>query len=135
MSYLVWDEKYSVDIREIDAQHKRLVELINDLHDAMKQGKGRDVMTKVIQTLIDYATTHFATEENYMTKFNYSQYSIHKLEHNKFSKQVLNFQKEYNSGKVAITIEVMNFLKDWLVKHILGTDKKYVPLFNENGIS
>lgn len=135
MSYLVWDEKYSVGVREIDTQHKKLVELINDLHDAMKQGKGKDVMTKVVKALVDYAITHFGTEEKYMTKFNYPQYSVHKLEHDKFSKQVADFQRDFNSGKVALTIEVMNFLKDWLVNHILGTDKKFGPFFNENGIS
>ncbi len=135
MAYLTWDEKYSVNVKEIDAQHKRLVEMINELHEAMKQGKGKDTMTAVLKNLVDYAATHFATEEKYMTKFSYPQYPTHKVEHDKFVRQVLDFQDDFNSGKVAITLEVMNFLKDWLVKHILGTDKKFGPFFNEHGLS
>lgn len=134
MAYLTWDDSYSVRVKEIDTQHKKLVEMINNLHDAMKQGKGKDVMTKVLKDLVDYAASHFATEEKYMTKFNYPQSSLHKSEHEKFVKQVLDFQNDFTAGKVAITLEVMNFLKDWLVKHILGTDKKYSSFFNEHGL-
>lgn len=135
MAFLTWDEKYSVNVKEIDAQHKKLVEMVNGLHDAMKLGKGKDIMTQVLQDLINYAGSHFATEEKYMTKFNYPAYLQHKSEHEKFVKQVLDFQNQYNSGQVAITLEVMNFLKEWLVNHILGTDKRFGPFFNENGLT
>lgn len=134
MAYITWDEQYSVGVMEIDNQHKRLVELVNNLHEAMKEGKGRDIMTEVLTSLIDYTASHFATEEKYMTKFNYPQYGSHKLEHQKFVKQVLDFQNDYNSGKLAITIDIMKFLKDWLVNHIQGTDKKFGPFFNKNGL-
>ncbi|HWI54785.1 MAG TPA: bacteriohemerythrin [Desulfobacteria bacterium] len=135
MAYLAWDEKYSVGVKEIDAQHQKLIDLVNQLHEAMKQGKGKDIMSQVLQTLINYTATHFGTEEKYMTAFNYPQFSLHKMEHEKFVKKVLDFQKDYNSGKLALTIDIMNFLKDWLVSHIQGTDKKFGPFFNENGLA
>lgn len=134
MAYLTWNEKYSVGVKEIDSQHQNLVNLINELHEAMKQGKGKAIMSQVLQTLIDYTATHFGTEEKYMTSFKYPQLSSHKLEHEEFVKKVLDFQKEYNSGKLALTLDVMAFLKEWLVSHIQGTDKKYSPCFNENGL-
>ncbi|MDT3700179.1 MAG: bacteriohemerythrin [Thermincola sp.] len=134
MAYITLDEKYSVGVKEIDLQHQKLVELINSLHDAMKEGKGKDVLARVIQELVKYAASHFATEEKYMTKFNYPGYSAHKAEHEKFVKQVVDFQKDFDSGKAVMTLEVMSFLKDWLVKHILGTDKKYTSFFNEHGL-
>lgn len=134
MAYLTWDEKYSVGIREIDLQHKKLVEMINGLHDAMKEGKGKDVLARVLQELVNYAASHFATEEKYMTNFNYPGYLAHKGEHEKFVKQVLDFKNDFDSGKAAMTLEVMNFLKDWLLNHISGTDKKYGPFFNEHGL-
>ncbi len=134
MAYLTWDEKYSVGIREIDLQHKKLVEMINGLHDAMKEGKGKDVLARVLQELVNYAGSHFATEEKHMTNFNYPGYLAHKSEHEKFVKQVLDFKKDFDSGKAAMTLEVMNFLKNWLLNHISGTDKKYGPFFNERGL-
>lgn len=134
MAYIILDEKYSVGVKETDLQHKKLVELINSLHDAMKEGKGKDVLARVLQELVKYAASHFATEEKYMTQFNYPGYSAHKAEHEKFVAKVVDFQKDFDSGKAVMTLEVMSFLKDWLVKHILGTDKKYGPFFNEHGL-
>lgn len=135
MAYLAWDEKYSVSVKEIDSQHQKLIDLVNELHEAMKQGKGKDIMSQVLQTLIDYTATHFGTEEKYMIAFKYPQFTQHKLEHENFVKKVLDFQKDYNSGKLALTIDIMNFLKDWLVSHIQGTDKKFGPFFNEKGLA
>lgn len=134
MAYIILDEKYSVGVKESDLQHKKLVELINSLHDAMKEGKGKDVLARVLQELVKYAASHFATEEKYMTQFNYPGYSAHKAEHESFVTKVVDFQKDFDSGKAVMTLEVMSFLKDWLVKHILGTDKKYGPFFNEHGL-
>lgn len=134
MALMTWDDKFSVNVKEIDNQHKRLVEMLNELHSAMSVGKGKDALGKVLQSLIDYAASHFATEEKYMTKFNFPGYAQHKTEHDKFVKQVLDFQAGFNSGKLALSTEVLQFLKDWLVKHIQGTDKKYGPFFNEKGL-
>lgn len=134
MALMTWDEKFSVNVKEIDNQHKKLVDLVNELHGAMSVGKGKEALGKILQSLIDYAASHFATEEKYMTKFNYPDFPQHKAEHDKFVKQVLDFQQGFNSGKLALSTEVLQFLKDWLIKHIQGTDKKYGPVFNENGL-
>lgn len=134
MALITWEEKYSVNIKEIDEQHKNLVKMVNDLHEAMSVGKGKEVMGKVLQNLINYTASHFATEEKYMTMFNYPSYPQHKGEHDKFVKQVLDFQKDFNEGNKIISLDVMKFLKDWLLNHILGTDKKFGPFFNEKGL-
>lgn len=134
MAYFIWDDKYSVGVKEIDAQHKKLVDLVNELHEAMKQGKGKEMLSKVLDSLINYTASHFATEEKYMTKFNYPQYPTHKAEHEKLVKKVLSLQSDFNTGKAVLTLDIMNFLKDWLVNHIQGTDKKYGPFLNQNGL-
>lgn len=134
MALISWEEKYSVNVKEIDEQHKKLVKLVNDLHEAMSVGKGKAIMATVLQSLIDYTATHFAAEEKYMTKFNYPAYPQHKSEHDKFVKQVLDFQKGFAKGDLVLTLDVMKFLKDWLLNHILGTDKKFGPFFNEKDL-
>jgi hemerythrin len=134
MALFQWDSSFSVDVAEIDKQHQKLVEMINNLNDAMKQGKGKDVLVKTFGELFTYAGNHFATEEKYFEKFKYPAAASHKLEHTNFVKKVSELKDGFDSGKMSLTIEVMNFLKDWLKGHIQGTDKKYGPFFNANGL-
>lgn len=135
MAFIQWDTGFSVNVAEIDKQHQKLVGMINDLNDAMKQGKGKDTLAKIIGDLFNYAGNHFATEERYFDKFRYPAATSHKLEHSNFVKKVSEFKGSFDSGKLALTIEVMTFLKDWLKGHIQGADKKYGPFFNEKGLN
>jgi hemerythrin len=134
MALLQWDSSFSVNVVEIDKQHQKLVAMINNLNDAMKQGKGKDALAIIINELFTYAGNHFATEEKYFDKFKYPAATSHKFEHTNFVKKVSEFKNGFDSGKMSLTIEVMNFLKDWLKGHIQGTDKKYGPFFNANGL-
>jgi hemerythrin len=134
MSSFVWSEKYSVNIKEIDDQHKKLIGLVGTLDDAMLQGKGKQVLEKILGELIQYTKTHFATEERYMKTHGYPEYGEHKDKHDKMTQKVLEVQKEYQAGKITITHEVMKFLQDWVDKHILGTDKKYQPFLKSKGV-
>jgi len=134
MALFQWDDSLSVNVAEIDGQHQKLVAMINNLNEAMKQGKGKDVLGPIVSELVSYAGSHFATEEAYFNKFKYPAAASHKIEHVNFVKKVTEFKSGFDSGKLPLTIEVMNFLKDWLKGHILGTDKKYVPFFNANGL-
>lgn len=129
-----WSQKYSVNVREIDQQHIRLFELINDLHEGMKTGKSRDVMGGILQGLVDYTNYHFSTEERYMSLHGYPGYPQHRSEHKKFVAKVLDFQKSFNAGSLLLSLDVMNFLKNWLSTHILVNDKRYGPFFNEKGL-
>ncbi len=135
MSMFVWNDKYIINVKEIDAQHKRLFEICDSLYIAMKSGKSKDVMGDILKNLIDYTANHFATEERLMTKHAYPDYLKHKKEHEQLVKQVINFQNDFQNGKATISVEIMNFLKDWLYKHILGTDKKTGEFLNTKGIT
>lgn len=134
MPIIEWNDSFSVNVAEIDFQHKKLVSMINELNDAMAKGKGKDAIGKIIDGLVSYAGTHFATEEKYFDMFKYPGSLSHKKEHADFVKKVGEFQEGFSKGDLALTIEVMRFLKDWLTKHILGLDKKYGPFFNEKGL-
>lgn len=129
-----WDPKYSVNVAEIDQQHIRLFDLINDLHDAMTVGKSRDVMARILQGLIDYTDYHFSMEERYMSLYGYPEYLQHRSEHRRFVEKVLDFQRSLNDGSLSLSLDVMKFLTHWLSDHILVNDKRYGPLFNEKGL-
>ncbi|WP_407354939.1 bacteriohemerythrin [Methanolobus sp. WCC5] len=135
MALITWSDKYSVQIKEIDDQHKVLVGMINDLHDAMKQAKSKEASLEIINKMAEYTKYHFSTEEKYMKRYAYPDYSEHKLEHEKFIENVLKFKEDYEKGKAGISYDILNFLKNWLVGHIQSTDRKYAPLFIENGLN
>ena len=134
MALIEWNAGLSVDVAEFDSQHQKLIKLINDLNDAMKTGKGKDVLGKIILDLANYTVNHFSAEEHYFDKFGYPATVDHKLEHKKFIAQVGAFKNDFESGHISMTIKVMDFLSDWLRTHIMGTDKKYSQFFNENGL-
>jgi len=134
MAMFVWSETYSVNIREIDDQHKKLIGMVSQLHEAMRQGKGKQALGDVLKDVIQYVRTHFAAEERLMKANGYPDHDAHKLEHDRLTRKVADIYREYQDGKVAITLEVMNFLENWVDKHIVGTDRKYAPFLNSKGI-
>ena len=81
MALIAWSDKYNVQIKEIDNQHKVLVGMINDLHDAMKQAKSKEISLEIINKMAEYTKFHFSTEEKYMRRFAYPDYPGHKHEH------------------------------------------------------
>jgi len=135
MALLNWNESYSVKIREIDLQHQKLVGLINDLHDGMKAGRGSAVLGSILTELVNYTAFHFAFEEKIFDKYGYPETSVHKKEHADLVKQVLAYKESFDSGKSVLTIDLMNFLRDWLTKHISGSDKKYTSFLTGKGLA
>ena len=134
MAFMNWNSTFSVNILEIDNQHKKLVAMINELSEAMKARKGSEVMGKIISGLVDYTKTHFAAEEAYFAKYGYPETAAHKLEHTKFINQLNKFKQDFEAGKLSVTIDVLKFLSDWLVNHIKGTDQKYSKFLNDKGV-
>lgn len=135
MSLFNWSDNYSVKVTELDNHHKELINILNELYDAMSQRRGNEVLGGVINRLISYTRSHFATEERYMQKFSYPAYTEHKKEHEAFLAKVQDFHKGFLAGELMLSMEVSTFLKNWLVNHISGVDKKYGSFFNEKGLS
>jgi hemerythrin len=135
MSLITWNDSLSVNIREFDEHHKKIVGLLNDLFDAVSTRKGSSAIGPVLGELIDYTSYHFAAEEKLMNGHSFPWAAGHKLEHDALTAKVLDFQRQFTEGKAMVDLALLNFLKDWLTKHIMGTDKKYSPFLNEKGIS
>jgi len=125
MSVMNWDEKYSVGIMKIDDQHKKLIALVNKLYEAMREGKGKEVLISILAETLEYTKYHFETEEAMFEKFSYSLKSEHMKEHRDLKEKVDKLYLDVEKGKATITIEVFHFLKDWIVTHIMQSDQKY----------
>jgi hemerythrin len=134
MGLIVWDSSMSVNVAEIDRQHQKLVAMINELHDAMKAGHGKDALGKILNGLVSYTDSHFKMEEKYFADFKYPDAASHIMEHSTFVKKVSEFRNDFEHGRLTVTIETLHFLRDWLQGHIKGVDKKYSSFFNEKGL-
>jgi hemerythrin-like metal-binding protein len=132
--FFTWNDTYNTGIKEIDAQHKKLVEILNQLFEAMGKGQAKEVLGKLLDQLIEYTVVHFATEEKLFKLYNYPESVAHKAEHAALTKTALDLQGKFKSGKAMITLEVANFLKKWLGEHIMGSDKKYSPFLIGKGV-
>lgn len=125
MPIMKWVDDYSVQVDELDQQHQKLIELINLLHDEMRQGKGRESLGRILEKLIEYTRIHFATEEDWMARAGYAGLAAHREEHRALTRQVEDLQNQHRAGSRTLSLDVMVFLKDWLVNHIQKTDQKY----------
>ena len=120
-----WRDAYSVHIPQIDGQHQQLVKLINDLHSAMLKGDGNHALGRILDQLVLYAENHFSYEETLLHERGYSALAPHRAEHQKLTAQVRGLQEQFRSGKLLMTVGVMQFLKEWLANHILTRDMQY----------
>jgi hemerythrin len=125
MSLIKWSDNLSVQVEQMDQQHQQLFALINDLNDAMSKGKGKEVIGKIMDSILNDARIHFTDEENLLKQFNYPDAVHQKRMHDDFIKKADDIKKQLDSGKIDLSIEIVNFLSDWLKDHIQTEDKKY----------
>jgi len=127
MALIHWSESLSVGVLAFDNQHKRLIAIINKLHDAMKEGRGKEVLDAVMLELVDYTVYHFLAEEKAFIDLGYPAYAAHKREHDAFTAQLKAARGQAVSN--AATLATMKQLTEWLKQHIMGSDMKYKAHF------
>lgn len=131
MELVKWKDTYSVSVEVIDSQHKRLIDLINELFGAMMKGQAKAMLKATLDELAAYTVEHFGTEEKLFEKYGYPDADAHKKEHSAFVSKVQDFIAGYDKGDQKLTIEVAYFLRDWVLNHIQVSDKKYSPFLKE----
>jgi hemerythrin len=134
MSLLIWNESLTVNVRELDEQHKGLVDMLNQLHTAVEANRGKTAVEPLMAGLMQYAATHFADEERFMLSFHFTGYAAHKLEHEEFTRRVLDLRERLECGRAIPPEHVMSFLIEWLVRHILGSDKKFAHAYERRNL-
>ncbi len=127
MGYLKWKNKYSVNVAEIDEQHKKLFDLVNAMYDAMHAGKGSDVIGTVVDEFVNFTDYHFKAEERLLLQHGYPDFDSHKEMHDTLVRKAQSLKEAFDSGHSPTTIEVMLLMANWLNFHILDEDQKYKP--------
>ena len=121
-----WQDAFSVGSELIDNQHKGLVDMTNSLFQSCERHDEMLSFMRTIQKAVNYAKTHFATEEKFMQKTNYPEYALHKSQHDSFVAEVLKQVKKFEEN-ACTPLDFALFLKEWLLNHIAVSDKKYSP--------
>jgi hemerythrin-like metal-binding protein len=134
MAVTGWNPSYSVKIKRCDEDHKKLFLLIEDLNDAMRSGQGKLVVDDIVQDLERYAQVHFTAEEALMATAKYPALAAHRVEHQKFIESVAKFRQDLNDGNNGQSVSISMFMTNWLVNHIMRTDKQYSAHLNAHGI-
>jgi len=125
MPYITWSEIFSVGVPDLDAQHRRLIAIINEFHEAQEAGAGVARLFQVLNALVAYAEQHFAEEERRLEETHYPDLLRHRREHERLVQEIFELNGRYERGEPETAEEVKAFLKSWLLDHILGFDKKY----------
>lgn len=133
MTHIKWSNKYAIGIEKIDHQHRQLFEMINDLHHSVEL---KDIQTpkRILIELMEYALNHFQTEEQYFKIFHYSDTEPHIKQHIEFEAKVKEFLNSYQKDGTFNVSVISDFIKRWIIDHILISDRKYVKCFTDNGL-
>jgi hemerythrin len=134
MALFEWNNLYGVNVRQIDQQHRRLVDMVNDLDDSIRTGNDDAVLKETLKKLLDYTAYHFVYEEKLLKQHDYSDLARHREEHNTLLWRVLDLRARYEAGEGVKASEVLDFLTQWLKNHILNSDKKYEAFLNFKGV-
>ncbi|MEW6617685.1 MAG: bacteriohemerythrin [Patescibacteria group bacterium] len=134
MEQIIWKPNYSVNVKEIDEQHQNFVHILDTLYDAIQKGEAEKVLNDTFAQLMYYKEFHFATEEKYFDEFNYEGAEEHKKAHQDFRNAVAELQKKKDADHLAVSVEILDFMENWLVEHLSSMDKKYTKCFNEHGL-
>lgn len=126
MEKIIWEDSFSVGNSDMDMQHMKLIEMINELiehRDDMENNS--EVVSDILTKMTDYIKYHFSSEESYMKSIDFPEIVSHELEHLDFIEKTTNFCLGTLTFDKSVYDEVLNFLKEWLLNHILKSDMKY----------
>lgn len=135
MDKIMWNDNFSVGVRELDRQHKKLIEIENKLIKIKDVKYDYETISEILNDLTKYAIIHFETEEKLFYEYNYPDYPLHKAQHNLFREKVARFCMDAMDHKPTLTTELLTFLEQWRENHTMGLDMKYKIFFSEEGIS
>lgn len=128
-----WKDSFKIGIAEIDAQHRELFSRLDMLENALRDGKGKDIVFSTFHFLDNYVRRHFKAEEELQALYQYPHLLMHGAEHAAFKKRLNDLEErltlEEPSEKLAALIQTL--LTQWLITHVTNLDKELTHYMNE----
>lgn len=134
MAEICWSEGLCVGVSSIDEQHKQLTGLINEFYQAFAAGRDKELLDRLIASLADYVAAHFGAEEALMAQTAYPDSAAHKAEHREFLDKTIGFLVASTEGREELSSEVLDYLTDWWITHIRGTDMRLGEHLKAKGV-
>jgi hemerythrin len=131
---LAWKDPYSVRIEEFDRQHREIVDCLNELAQALAEGMNDVLLTGILSRFTILVREHFSAEEEAMARTGYPDLEIHRLVHRLLGENLDFCMERLETNELILNNALLDFLRNWLDKHILGMDKRYSDFLNERGI-
>ena len=145
MPFMEWNSKYSIGIPEADEDHRCLIDLVNEMHEAIVRDRGRETvdaavdeaatMVAVLDELHAYASYHASLEEKYMQALDYPDYDEHREAHRMLADRVQAYRRDFDDGKAILSMDIVRFLKDWLDSHLMNHDRRLGEFLKARGIA
>ncbi len=135
MTLIEWSEKLAVGVGEMDSQHKKLIDMINKVHELIEQGKGEEAREFFINEITRYLEEHLKAEEEFMKSINYPEFERHKQAHDNFRKVMSEFIPKIKEGDCKEFRSAVALSWSWLYSHILKFDKRYGEFYNKRNAS
>lgn len=120
-----WDKNFSVGNDEMDFQHKKLIDIINELFIHFNKGNAQEKTLTILDRMVNYSILHLDKEEEYLKKIDFPYIDEHKTMHNLYKQEIILFRNKIRSGNEQVHYEIFKYLKDWWTNHILEEDMKY----------
>ncbi len=134
MEVINWRNEFSVGIKEMDDQHKKLLGMINRLIADQKTLTDPQTIADLLTEMTDYAMVHFRAEEYLMAEYGYDQKSQQERQHQAFIDKTISFYSATDIGPNILSVALLDYLGTWLVGHILQEDMKYKDFFKSKGL-
>jgi len=135
MPLITWKDEMNIGVRELDDEHRRIIELLNQLYDGVLAGKSTKDLVNVFSSLVQETKSHLAHEEQLLAKCDYPETAEHHKQHDILLTRGLKLQARFMSGSTEpFTMEAVEQARDWLEQHILESDRSYAPYLNAHGI-
>lgn len=135
MPHFNWDSTYSVKVKRFDDDHQELFRIVNSLHDGMMARRGQEVLQNLLNELLRYTEKHFAVEEAVMRSAGYPKLAAQIEQHRRFTGTIKELSAQYKEGSLGITLDALDFLTDWLKRHIIAMDQQYGDFLNAKGFA
>ena len=122
---ILWESSYGVGVTVIDEQHQKWFQIFNDFNEAVGNGQGQLLVLGTLKALSDYTRYHFSTEQDLFREYNFPQGYSHIEKHKEFIFTLNTLYKDFKKDDQMLSVKAIGALKDWLINHILGTDKEF----------
>ena len=134
MASIDWRDEYNINVRQLDGQHRQMAALANRLHRAVEDGEGAEAASETLEQLIELTRGHFQTEERLMLEYGYPEYAAHMREHQDLLEQLEVLRRKVTGGAVLVFAAGADFSSDWVMVHLLGSDRNLGAFLNRKNV-